>query len=101
MFFKQGNVQYEAKDEMGARPNSNRGTGCVGQSTFSVWVVTGPGVNHLCPDASQLSDGRADGQNTLAVQRGSTTHHSNHPCRVKSEDYFWSRKPQAVTILMY
>ena len=27
VFFKQGNVQYEAKDETGARPNSSRGTG--------------------------------------------------------------------------
>lgn len=101
VFFKQGNVQYEAKDETGARPNSSRGTGCARgpldeRPTFSVRVGTGPGANRLCSDASQLSDGRADGQNILAVQRGSTTHHSNHPCKAKSEDYFWS-----MTILMY
>ena len=70
--------------------------------TVDVLSVDGyqAGVNHLYSDASQLSDGRAEGQNTLAVHRGSTTHHSNHPCWVKSEDRFSSRKPQAMAILM-
>lgn len=53
MFFKQENAQYEAKGETGTRANSNRGTGRDGQSTFSVRVVNGPGVNHLYSDESQ------------------------------------------------